>query len=117
MGDNPLLWELWKTFTVVYRVNLTLILTFPKGWGFCHKVCQEKYDIFQHKLTKVQLTILSDKLCKEIGTVDADNLGDQHVVNTRKELCGAFVNEMNVTFVNYTLQIYKKKNSERFCNV
>ena len=65
----------------------------------------------------MQLTILSDKLCKEIGTVDADNLGDQHVVNTRKELCGAFVNEMNVTFVNYTLQIYKKKNSERFCNV
>ena len=114
-GDtpSPLLWELRKTFTVVYRVNLTLILTFPKGWGFCHKVCQEEYDIFQHKLTKVQLTILSDKLCKEIGTVEADNLGLAQVVNTRKELCGAFVNEMNVTFANYTLRIFKKKNSER----
>ena len=37
-----------------------------------------------------------------IGTVEEDNLGIQSVVNTRKELCGAFVNTMNVTFVNYT---------------
>ena len=59
------------------------------------------------------MTILSDKVCKAIGTIEADNLGEQLVVNTRKELCGAFVNEMNVTFVNYTLRIFKKKNSER----
>ena len=57
-----------------------------------------------HNLKKVKLTILSDKLCKEIGNVDADNLGNQQIVNTRKELCGAFVNEINVTFVNYTFE-------------
>ena len=56
------------------------------------------------KPKKVKLTILSDKLCKEIGNVDADNLGNQQIVNTRKELCGAFVNEINVTFVNYTFE-------------
>ena len=87
--------------------------TFLQGWGFCHKVCDQSYDIFTHQLRKVQLTILSDELCKEIGNVAADNLGNEQVVNERKELCGAFVNEMNVTFVNYTMQI-KKKNAERF---
>ena len=61
----------------------------------------------------MQLTILSDTLCKEIGNVEADHLGLAQVVNTRKELCGAFVNEMNVTFVNYTLQIVKQQNSEK----
>ena len=50
----------------------------------------------------VKLTILSDELCKELGTVDADNMGSQLVVNTYKELCGAFVNTINLTLVNYT---------------
>ena len=70
-----------------------------------------------HELRKVKLSILSDRLCKEIGNVDSDNLGGELVVNTRKELCGAFVNSMNVTFVNYTMQIIKKQQSERFGNV
>ena len=33
-----------------------------------------------------------------------DNLGMQMVVNTRLELCGAFINRMNVTYVNYTVK-------------
>ena len=33
-----------------------------------------------------------------------DNLGGQMVVNTRIELCGAFINRMNVTYVNYTVK-------------
>ena len=64
-------------------------------------------------LQKVQLTILDDGLCNEIGNAEADSLGNEQVVNTRKELCGAFVNEMNVTFVNYTLRLVKKQNSDR----
>ena len=43
------------------------------------------------------------------ATVDKDNLGVQLVVNTRKELCGAFVNTAKVTFVNYTLSKYNGK--------
>ena len=61
----------------------------------------------------MQLTILDDELCKELGNAPADSLGNEQVVNIRKELCGAFVNEMNVTFVNYTLRLVKKKDSER----
>ena len=59
------------------------------------------------------MTILSDGLCKEIGNVAADNLGNEQVVNHRKELCGAFVNKMNVTFVNYTLKIAKKEDNNK----
>ena len=33
-----------------------------------------------------------------------DNFGKQMVVNTRMELCGAFINRMNVTYVNYTVR-------------
>ena len=50
----------------------------------------------------VKLTILSDDFCQEIGNADADNLGSQLVVNPNKELCGAFVNIINLTLVNYT---------------
>ena len=57
----------------------------------------------------MRLTILSDEFCKISATVDEDNLGGQIVVNTRKELCGAFVNSMNVTYVNYTLSRNKGK--------
>ena len=64
---------------------------------------------YMHSLKKVQLTILDDELCKEIGNAEADSLGNEQVVNVRKELCGAFVNEMNVTFVNYTLRLVKKQ--------
>ena len=33
-----------------------------------------------------------------------DGVGSQLVVNTRMELCGAFINRMNVTYVNYTVK-------------
>ena len=63
----------------------------------------------------VRLTILEDDLCKISATVDEDNLGGQIVVNTRKELCGAFVNSMNLTYVNYTMKknYGKKKSGKR----
>ena len=48
------------------------------------------------------LTTFSDSTCKELGNVRKDNFGDPLVVNTNKELCGAFINNLNVTFVNYT---------------
>ena len=76
-------------------------------------MCEATYDIYTNQLQKVHLTILSDELCKEIGNIPADNLGNEQMVNTRIELCGAFVNVMNITFVNYTLQ-KQKKNTERF---
>ena len=86
---------------------------FLQGWGFCHRVCDRDHDIFTHTLKKVQLTILSEKLCEEVGNAEADNLGNENVVNVRKELCGAFVNLANVTLFNYTIL---KKNAERFVN-
>ena len=62
-----------------------------------------------HKLRKVRLTILSEEVCKLRGSAKADNLGDQIVVNWHKELCGAFVNSLNMTYVNYTLSRSKEK--------
>ena len=50
----------------------------------------------------VKLTILSDDFCQEIGNADADSLGSQLVVNPNNEICGAFVNIINLTLVNYT---------------
>ena len=43
-------------------------------------------------------------LVEKVGNVAKDNLGQQMVVNTRMELCGAFINRMNVTYVNYTVK-------------
>ena len=39
---------------------------------------------------------------QDLGTQAKDNLGGQLVVNTRMELCGAFVNNIHITLVNYT---------------
>ena len=69
----------------------------------------------------VKLTTLPDDFCQEripslisshganfmptfqdIGFKASDNHGFGLVVNIRKELCGAFVNTINVTLVNYT---------------
>ena len=61
----------------------------------------------------VKLTTLSDEICKEIGNSPENMLGPEQVVNVRKELCGAFVNDLNITFVNYTQNICKKQNSHR----
>ena len=72
--------------------------------------CDKDFNMFSNQLRMVRLTILEDDLCKISATVDEDNLGAQIVVNTRKELCGAFVNSMNLTYVNYTL---KKNNGKK----
>ena len=69
--------------------------------------------------------ILIPTIVKKVGTVPRDNLGGMMVVNTRMELCGAFINRclshnsmswcctfimyysplrMNVTYVNYTVK-------------
>ena len=41
---------------------------------------------------------------QEIGNIAHNSMGSQLVVNTRKELCGGFINQMNITLVNYTQQ-------------
>ena len=56
------------------------------------------------RLCKKEHNSIVIDFCKEIGTADADNLGSQLVVNPHKELCGAFVNIINLTLVNYTEQ-------------
>ena len=62
----------------------------------------------------VKLTILSDKICEEMGNSPKGSNGDdEEVVNVRKELCGAFVNNMNMTFVNYTMDALKKQKYKR----
>ena len=93
------------TFSEVieWQIIFPVFSTSVKGWGFCHKTCKTN-SIFANDLKMVKLTILSDDFCKEIGTAEADNLGGQLVVNPNKELCGAFVNEINLTLVNYTEQ-------------
>ena len=72
-----------------------------KGWGFCHENCGDakgQAEIWQHELKKVQLTVLPDKLCAKFGKVtEQEDL--MMVVNTRIELCGAFINSMNMTVV------------------
>ena len=53
----------------------------------------------------VKLTTLSDEICKEIGNSPENMLGPEQVVNVRKELCGAFVNDLNITFVNSSKEL------------
>ena len=52
---------------------------------------------------QVILTTLSNRVCRKIGFAKKDNLGGALVVNTRIELCGAFINTMEVAYVNYTV--------------
>ena len=81
---------------------------FLQGWGFCSKLCYAHSDnIWQNELQQLKLTILSDALCKKFGRIDNWYRKYGSVVlmsNIRKELCGAFVNNANVTFVNYTVE-------------
>ena len=49
------------------------------------------------------MTTLSDETCKKLGHAKKDNLGGALVVNTRIELCGAFINTMEVGLVNYAV--------------
>ena len=80
-----------------------------QGWGFCHSSCELK-DIFSSNLKKVQLTILDDKACAIMARQDKDNFADKQVFNKRNELCGGFINHINITIVNYTLA--NKKSSK-----
>ena len=50
---------------------------------------------------------------QEIGFQQKDNLGNQLVVNIRKELCGAFVNTINFTLVNYTANKLEQQQEDR----
>ena len=58
----------------------------------------------------VKLTILSDKMCRTLANIPKKKIA----VNTKIELCGAFINEMNVTTVNYSMSSNKDKASGRF---
>ena len=55
------------------------------------------------------MTTFSDSTCKTLATVPKDNLGHPLVVNTQRELCGAFINNLNVTFVNYTQKAQSRR--------
>ena len=81
--------------------------TASEHWGFCHISCL-KPDIYGKGLKKVILTTLSDNLCQKFGKiVEQDDL--KLIANTAVELCGAFVNKLNVNLVNYTIPQNKKK--------
>ena len=56
----------------------------------------------------VKLTTLSDSSCKKLGFANRNNLGHELRVNPNKELCGAFIGEMNVTLVEYKKQRTKE---------
>ena len=90
---------------------------FNEGWGFCHSTCKPGYKFTGFNLKMVRLTILSDRLCKELGNAPEDYHNRESVVNTRIELCGAFVNELNVTTINYTMNEHKGKYSQRLFNL
>ena len=60
-------------------------------------------EIWIKELKKVQLTVLSQKLCSKFGLIkEADVV--KLAVNPRKELCGAFIDKLVVEHVNYTMQ-------------
>ena len=52
--------------------------------------------IYTFELKRVQLTVLPDSLCAKFGKItELEDL--KMVVNTRIELCGAFINSMNMS--------------------
>lgn len=79
------------------------------GWGFCHENCDMPSDtIFASQLKKVQLTILDDKICKDLARVKEDNLGHKTVYNTEKEICAGFLQTVNTTKI-----VYKKEKDKK----
>ena len=66
-------------------------------------MCDDINEIWVMELKKVQLTVLSQKLCSKFGLIkEADVV--KLAVNPRKELCGAFIDKLVVEHVNYTMQ-------------
>ena len=59
------------------------------------------------------LTTLSDEACNLMGNIPRSSLGKQLAVNINNELCGAFINTMNVTYVNYTVNAKEKADNNR----
>ena len=71
-------------------------------------MCDKNREIWIHRLKKVKLTVLSQKLCSKFGLVKEEDVITL-AVNPRKELCGAFIDKLVVEFVNYTM----KKSNEK----
>ena len=83
--------------------NLTNYIMILKGWGFCNKMCDKDQTLWVKELQQLRIRIMSDKLCKKFGSIYENNKL-RLIANTRKELCGGFVNNVNVTIANYTLE-------------
>ena len=71
-----------------------------QDWGFCHKTCMTD-DLFKNSLKKVIVSTLSNRLCQIFGKIKEKGKLKQ-VVNTNQELCAGMINQLNVTYVNYT---------------
>ena len=98
LGKHELL-----TFQVHKLRASNFLINLIKGWGFCNKMCQETNKLFDDELQQLKIKVLSDDLCKKFGTIYANNKL-RLIANTKKELCGGFVNNVNVTIANYTLE-------------
>ena len=66
-------------------------------------MCQETNKLFDDELQQLKIKILSDELCKRFGSIYENNKLIL-IANTRKELCGGFVNNVNVTITNFTVE-------------
>ncbi|XP_023327706.1 uncharacterized protein LOC111700874 isoform X2 [Eurytemora carolleeae] len=71
-----------------------------KGWGFCSSHCTLSEGL-KEKLKMAKISILDEKTCAALGNIKATD-GSQLTVNTKTELCGAFMSTMNVSMFNYT---------------
>ena len=77
--------------------------TFHYSLGAVYNV-HNMFDVCGLQTSPFCQTFLEPASFLKVGNVPRDSLGQQMVVNTRVELCGAFINKMNVTYVNYTVK-------------
>ena len=66
-------------------------------------MCDKDQAIWVKELQQLRIRIMSDKLCKKFGSIYENNKL-RLIANTRKELCGGFVNNVNVTIANFTAE-------------
>ena len=66
-------------------------------------MCDKDQAIWVKELQQLRIRIMSDKLCKKFGSIYENNKL-RLIANTRKELCGGFVNNVNVTIANFTVE-------------
>ena len=64
----------------------------------------------------VKLTIFSNEQCKSLGFAPKNQHNNEAVVNTRIELCGGHLNEVNFTLVNYTKKHTEKRYHVKIIN-